>query len=212
MKADKRTAKGFTLVEIIIAMAVGMIVLATLYSLFSAQNQAFSVQEQIVEMQQNARSGMEIMLRDLRMAGYNPRKINPWISGTKPGLTGATSASVSYAADLNGNGDTTAASSNPAENIAYDMYSEGGVSYLARTANGVRIVVARNVESLALAYYDQAGNALSATPSLAAVRKIQVTLTTKTALPDPSYSDPAHGDHYRRYSLTFEVTPRNLGL
>ncbi|MCK9365160.1 MAG: prepilin-type N-terminal cleavage/methylation domain-containing protein [Syntrophales bacterium] len=212
MNTDNGAAKGFTLVETIIAMAVGMIVLATLYSLFSAQNQAFSVQEQIVDMQQNARSGMDLMLRDLRMAGYNPEKINSWISGTKPGLTGASSDSVSYAADLNANGDTTATSSNPAENITYDMYNEGGISYLARTANGFRRAVVRNLESLALAYYDQAGNELSATPSLAAVRKIRVTITTKTDLPDPYYSDSTHGDHYRRYSLAFEVTPRNLGL
>jgi type IV pilus assembly protein PilW len=96
MNKDKPAARGFTIIELVIAMAIGMVVLGALYSLFSVQNRTFLLQEQIVEMQQNARSGMEIMLRDMRMAGYNPQKITPWISGTEPGLTSATANSLSY--------------------------------------------------------------------------------------------------------------------
>lgn len=212
MKNDKHAARGFTLVELIIAMAIGMVVLGALYSLFSVQNQTFFLQEQIAEMQQNARSGMEIMLRDIRMAGYNPKRITPWISGTEPGLTGATANSLSYVSDLNADGDTTAASFNPKENITYDTYNDGGISFLGRTTNGVRQPVVKNIESMTLVYYDQTGNTLSIPLSLPAVRKIRVTITTKTALPDSSYADTTYGDHYRRYSLTFDVTPRNLGL
>lgn len=212
MRKAKRTISGFTLVELIIAMAIGLIILGALYSVFTMQNRTLSIQEQMTEMQQNARIGMEIMLRDIRMAGYNPTKTTSWSSGTKPGLTSAAANSLSFVSDLNANDDTTATSANPEENIAYDRYDDGGISCLRRTVNGTGNPVVENIESLAFAYYDQDGNTLSIPPSLSEVRKIQVTITAKTALPDPSYLDPDHGDHYRRYILMFHVTPRNLGL
>ena len=203
---------GFTLVEMIIAMAIGMMVLGALYSVFMLQNRTFPIQEQIAEMQQNARTGMEIMLRDILMAGYNPTKTTLWSGGTQPGLTGATANSLSYVSDLNADGDTTDTSSNAEENITYERYDESGVSCLGRTANGTRQPVVENIESLAFVYYDGDGNTLSTPPSLSNVRKIQVTITAKTALPDPSYLNSIYGDHYRRYSLMFDVTPRNFGL
>jgi len=120
MRKDRRTISGFTLVELITSMAIGMIVLSALYSVFIMQNRTLSTQEQIAEIQQTARIGMDIMLRDIRMAGYNPSKTTSWISGTNPGLTNATSDSLSFVSDLNADADTTAAEVNPEENVTYD--------------------------------------------------------------------------------------------
>jgi len=212
MRKDRRTISGFTLVELIITMAIGMIVLAALYSVFIMQNRTLSAEEQITAMQQNARIGMDIMLRDIRMAGYNPTKTASWVSGTKPGLINAAADSLNFVSDLNANADTTATGVNPEENVIYDRYDDGGISCLRRTVNGIGNSLVENIESLAFVYYDEAGNTLSIPPSLSDVRKIQVTITAKTALPDNTYVDPIIGDHYRRYSLTSQVTPRNLGL
>ena len=212
MRKTNQTASGFTMVELIIAMTIGLIILGALYSVFTMQNRTLSIQEQVTEMQQNARLGMEIMLRDIQMAGYNPTKTSPWSSGTQPGLTGATTNSLSFVSDLNANADTTTTGANPEENIVYDRYVDGGTSCLRRTVNGTGNSLVENMESLTFVYYDEAGNTLSLPASLSDVRKIQVTITAKTALPDNAYVDPILGDHYRRYSLTSQVTPRNLGL
>lgn len=212
MRNNRRTASGFTLCELIIAMAVGMIVMGALYSILTTQYRTITIQEQIAEMQQNVRIGMEIMLRDIRMAGYNPTKTISWSNGTPPGLTIATANSLSFVCDLNANGDTAATSANADENITYERYDDNGVSSLGRTANGTRKSIVKNIESLTFIYYSQAGNTLSIPPPLSTVRKIQATISARTALPDLSYRDPDHGDHYRRYHLTFQVTPRNLGL
>lgn len=212
MRNKRRTISGFTLVELIISMAIGLIVLAALYSVFIMQNRTLSTQEQIAEMQQNARIGMDIMQRDIRIAGYNPTKTTSWVSGTKPGLTSAAADSLSFVSDLNANADTTASSANPEENVTYDRADDGGISCLRRTVNGSGDSIVGNIESLAFVYYDEAGNTLSIPPSLSNVRKIQVTITAKTALPDHTYVDPIKGDHYRRYSLTSQIAPRNLGL
>src|SRR3972149_2029044 len=106
MQKNNRTASGFTMVELIIAMAIGLIILGALYSVFTMQNRTLSIQEQITEMQQNARLGMEIMLRDIQMAGYNPTKTTSWSSGAMPGLTEATTNSLGFVSDLNANADT----------------------------------------------------------------------------------------------------------
>ena len=63
---------GFSLVELLIAMAVGLVVLAAVYSVFIIQNKTFSSQEDMVEMQQSVRAGMDMMAREIGMAGYDP--------------------------------------------------------------------------------------------------------------------------------------------
>ncbi|MCG6535747.1 MAG: prepilin-type N-terminal cleavage/methylation domain-containing protein, partial [Syntrophales bacterium LBB04] len=42
---QRRVPRGFTLVELIIAMAVGLIVLGAVYSVFTLQNKHFANQE-----------------------------------------------------------------------------------------------------------------------------------------------------------------------
>ena len=63
--------KGITLIELLVAFAICGLVVAGIYRVFLAQTKAYTVQDQVVEVQQNIRSGMEILLRDLRMAGYD---------------------------------------------------------------------------------------------------------------------------------------------
>ena len=69
-------AAGFSLVELLVAMAIGLVVLGSLYGVFTLQNKTFGNQEQIVEMQQNTRAAMDMMSREIRMAGYDPVEVN----------------------------------------------------------------------------------------------------------------------------------------
>lgn len=72
MKIENRpNVKGITLIELLVALVIGGIIIAGIYRVFVAQSKAYVVQDQVVEVQQNIRSAMEILLRDLRMAGFN---------------------------------------------------------------------------------------------------------------------------------------------
>jgi prepilin-type N-terminal cleavage/methylation domain-containing protein len=62
--------KGITLIELLVALVICGIIVAGIYRVFITQSKAYIVQDQAVEVQQNIRSAMEIMLRDLRMTGY----------------------------------------------------------------------------------------------------------------------------------------------
>ncbi len=68
IRLDKR---GLTLIELMVGLVICAIAVAGIYRLFVAQGKAYTVQDQVVEVQQNIRSAMEVMLRDLRMTGYD---------------------------------------------------------------------------------------------------------------------------------------------
>ncbi len=63
--------KGITVIELLVGLVICAIVIAAIYRVFTAQSNAYVVQDQVVEIQQNIRSAMEIIVRDLRMAGFD---------------------------------------------------------------------------------------------------------------------------------------------
>lgn len=74
--------KGFTLIELMIAMAVGLVLLAAVYSFFILQNKELNKQEQVAVMQDNARMAMDMMTREIMMAGYGATSSLPRCVGT----------------------------------------------------------------------------------------------------------------------------------
>jgi type IV pilus assembly protein PilW len=64
--------KGFTLVEILVSLAISGVILVAITTVFRTQNKTYTAQDQIRDMQQNLRVAMEVMQRELRMAGLDP--------------------------------------------------------------------------------------------------------------------------------------------
>ena len=81
-------AKGLTLLELLIALVIFGFAIAGIYRIFVVQSRAYTVQDQVVEVQQSIRSGMEILLRDFRMAGYDNDSISSKVTVVNPILTG----------------------------------------------------------------------------------------------------------------------------
>jgi len=220
--------KGFTLVELVIAMAVGLIVLSAVYALFTVQSKHLATQEQLAELHQNAREAMDIVVREISMAGYNQTSSScssPVTAVSRcSGVTTATNApcagianagvdTISFVADLNANCDTTAGVGNPSENIVYDRYhsetSSTDVFSLGRTSNGSKQPVIEYLDLLSFSYHDANGNV---TANLADIRRVKITIVIRAANQDLNYTDPTYGDHYRRYTLSSFAFPRNLAL
>jgi type IV pilus assembly protein PilW len=82
--------KGVTLIELLVALAIFGIVIGAIYRLFIVQTKAYTVQDQAIEVQQNVRSAMEILLRDLRMTGFDDDNTASTITITTPILTPVT--------------------------------------------------------------------------------------------------------------------------
>lgn len=74
---------GFTLMELIVAMGVGLVIMAAVYSSMNmAQRSSVSVGRKVVT-QQDARTVLDLMAMEIRMASYNP-VMSPDIWSTIP--------------------------------------------------------------------------------------------------------------------------------
>jgi type IV pilus assembly protein PilW len=68
----KNDQKGFSLVELMVVMAISAIVMGGMYAVYNSQLKANVTQQAVVEMQQSLRTALYLMQRDIRMAGYDP--------------------------------------------------------------------------------------------------------------------------------------------
>jgi type IV pilus assembly protein PilW len=188
----KNNERGFTLIEMLISMAIGMIIIIALSSTFLLQRDAYDDQEQIAEMVQNARAAMDMMTREIRMGGYDP---------TGAGFDGIpyNAGQVQIRADIDGDGNITGQ-----ENIIY-IYDATNLQIDRNIGSGDQ-PFAENIQAFTFSYLDSSGNTTSTTSN---IRQIQITITARTAEPDKNYT-PNSG--YRIYTLTSLITPRNLVL
>ncbi|MES2683518.1 MAG: PilW family protein [Pseudomonadota bacterium] len=65
-----RQQQGLTLVELMIALTLGLIVITALVVVFSSSNQNYRQNEALASLQDNARFALDAVSRDLAMAGY----------------------------------------------------------------------------------------------------------------------------------------------
>jgi type IV pilus assembly protein PilW len=63
---------GFTMIELMIALLLGLLVVAAASSLFLSNKRVYGATEAVGRIQENQRSAFEILARDIREAGNNP--------------------------------------------------------------------------------------------------------------------------------------------
>jgi type IV pilus assembly protein PilW len=210
--SPKSRESGFTLVELLIAMLISLLLLSAISAAFISQRKAYDVQEQINEMVQNARAAMDMISREVRMAGYDPsgamQKTDPAYADFV-GIPYDTSQ-LEVVADLNGDGETDGATSDDDanEDVVYKFYDSTDPNYpnqiKRKTGNGYFQPFAENIQAFSFAYLDSSGNPTATTGN---IRQIRITIKARTSKPDPNYS--ANGG-YRTYELVSLITPQNL--
>lgn len=65
----RRAQAGFSLIELMVAMAITLIVTGAIFGLLSSGQSAFKVQPERTDRQQNIRSAMDLIIRDVGSAG-----------------------------------------------------------------------------------------------------------------------------------------------
>lgn len=95
----RNNSKGLTIIELLIAFVIFAMLIAGIYRFFVVQGRAYSVQDHVVETQQNIRSSMEILLKDLRMAGYDDDASGSQIIVSSPIIPGVDHIIVEYEYD-----------------------------------------------------------------------------------------------------------------
>jgi type IV pilus assembly protein PilW len=191
--------KGFTIIELLIAMLVGTLVIAATFIIFKKQQEHYTAQMDVTEMQQNIRFALDMMARDFRMAGYDG------LGMSEAEIINAKSDLFHFTVDLNEDGDVT----DVEENIAYDWYkSTNGNWVLGRTTSdqSIKIIetpaasghwevngsipnprhqaVAENIEHLEFVYLDKNGNV---TTTQEQIRTVIITIVARTNNEDPNF-------------------------
>ena len=213
---------GFTLIELMIAMAISGIIAATIYLAYATQQKTYTAQNAVVEMQQNLRAAFLVMENELRMAGFDPYK-----SGNA-GVTAASAnkLSFSFVTDTNNNGKIDKLDGVTAVTyLLYDAYSDG-VNDLGRQVGSSpsnKKAIALNIENIEFLYILNDGTQTTAPTGLNKIRSVRISVLARSSRTDMKSAYHAiftagsgttwtFNDKTRRRLLVETVTCRNLGL
>ena len=87
-KPQSRQAQhGFTLVEILVAMVIGLLMMAGIMQISAANKESSRLQRNMGFVQENIRVSMDLLNRDIRMAGFNTNPnvdVPPFITVSAP--------------------------------------------------------------------------------------------------------------------------------
>ena len=67
-----RHQHGLTLIELMISIVIGLFLVGGVLSIFVSTNQTSKLNDNLMRVQENARSAFDLMARDIREAGQNP--------------------------------------------------------------------------------------------------------------------------------------------
>ena len=173
MDAKKRhsivsTDKGFTIIELLIAIIVTSIVGVAMVSNSISQQRAATMVRQVAQMQQQLRGAVYILEEDIRIAGYDPqstglfgitdvRRYDITNEVTAPVVTAAPlgSPALTLAYDFDPNNAATNSNGILDEpTFSYLLYDDNAdnIFDLARDTNGQRQLVAEGIDAIGFAF------------------------------------------------------------
>ncbi len=180
--------EGFTLVELLVAIAIFAMVVMGVFYLWSGNQIAYLQGSEAAEIQQNARAAMEQMAREIRLAGYDPCR---YVSQPPPAGNSCTPAP----------GQPNTSAFDPVRAGVFPIPSYSGTSIQVRmdrdlsgtiagdledvtfSYNGATQVLQRNNQDLAqkiTAFQLDYFNAAGAAPATALdIRLVRITLTAQ---------------------------------
>ena len=181
---------GLTLIELLVAVAMSGIVLAALVSLFVSTNKIFTVENKITDIQQGARGAMQLLSRDLRMAGL-PQ------SSSCSGIPSANGTALRVRYDYDDTGTC-------GEDRAYQYVSSDEKLEVESNGGGYQ-PLAENIERFSLTYTLDDGTQTSSPTDTSRIRMVNVVLCGQIS---GAYSDQFNSTH----CFNSTVKCRNMGL
>jgi type IV pilus assembly protein PilW len=184
---------GFTIAELILALGMMMIVMAAMIGLATSLNRTYTTQTVAAGVQHVTRAGLDLMVRNIRMAGFNPQNID------SVGIVEASPNALRFRYDLDGSGKIEE-KANPGEDITYLRDADNQLVQLKDGNPDQDAYLVSNVKNLNFKYLDKDENETTKTDD---IRVVVVSLTVE----EPS-------GRGRPVSRTYQtrVICRNIGL
>jgi type IV pilus assembly protein PilW len=162
---------GFSMIELMIVIAVLAILFTFIYKGFERLNRYYTAENVKASTQQSVRIGVEMMVQDIRLAGLNP------LGTAGAGVVAATPARLRFTVDANFDGDVA----DPFEDITYGLNLDGTCSTCLQQTNhlGTETLLG-DVNTLVLTYFDNTGTAIPSAElatRLTDIRTVGITLT-----------------------------------
>jgi type IV pilus assembly protein PilW len=215
--------RGFTIIEMLISLSIFFLVLAGMFSVFGPSNALHAAGQRKVDVQQSGRVAMDMIVRQIRMAGYYPENFDR--PDVLANLVGPVTVQIATDTALAVYGDTDATGTS---NV-FLFCLNGGSLRIGKGANNVLgsyqcngSVLADNITGLRFSYYDANNDPVPNPPAApyqldaqglgtipdflntaerAAIRTVVVTLTAQETVP---------GQQPQIYTLSSDVRLRNL--
>lgn len=200
---------GFTLVELLVVMAIAGVILGAIYSVFQTSSRTYVVQDRAVAMQQDARFGVDYLADLIRVAGYDPRSkgnnrfgfqlAQDWDSRGPQSCDGK---NIAFTADDNQDG---LVDGNDSERVAFRLTS--GELQRYRNGSGWEQLI-RGVDedgsSFVYVYGNASRDSTPTTDKVNQIRAVQITLQMR--------APELYGAQLQEKRYTTLVKCRNLGL
>lgn len=198
-------ARGFTLAELLVGMAVASIIMTAIYSVYVGLTRSYTTQNVTADVQQVMRAGIDFIVEDIMMAGFDPEE-SAFDSVILP-IEHADATKLRVKADRNMNGGID--QNSDLEIITY-LYDSGAkrldqILYEG-TANVDQEVFIDNVEAFSFTYLDAAGSDLGNPVAAADLDDIRTVVISMTVL------EPAGRSGSVDRTYTVRVRCRNLGI
>ena len=192
---------GFTLVELMVAVAIFGIASAAMYATYQQQQNSYLTQEQVADMQQNLRAALFFITRDLKKAGFDPSER---AEATLDSNNIARVAECRFAYDDNEDGviqnteyiryALTNDGSNSINDSSRDGLTNGLPCHLGRETgippdNSGLESVADNVDAIELLYHLADGTITASPASPSEIRTMDVSLLVRTGEQIKGYTD-----------------------
>mgnify|MGYP001416557962 CR=1 FL=1 len=201
---------GFSLIELLVALAVSAIIITAAYLLFTSNQRIYAMQDEMISVQQTIRPAAEYMGRYIRLAGLDPERTGNF--GFQ-NATNATAIAFSFDEDHDGNLDA---------NEQKSFRAQGNQLQEFIMSSGTWEPIAENIEVLNFVYLDRDG---FPTNTPAQIRTVQTSIVGRSRNSIIRYIDsstyrnlqgdiilPPQNDNVMRLMFTETIQCRNIGM